>query len=127
MVARSAWWSGGKARGAVLAVNAAGVTAAAGFAAVGLLRPSYVRSGASSSSLAEFWAASSAVRTWAVGAPLLLAIVRGDRPAPALFVVAGLVQLGDGALGVWQRDARMAAFPTAMGLVHLASARVVSR
>ncbi len=97
------------------------------FAATGLARPGYVQSGSSSSSLAGFWAASSAVRTWAITAPLLAGIIRGGRPAPQLLAVAGLVQLGDAALGVWQRNARMAAFPAAMGLVHLGSARLLAR
>lgn len=124
---RSARRSSGKARGAVLAANAVGAAAASGFAATGLARPSYVHPGSSSSSLTEFWAASSAVRTWAVTAPLLAGIIRGGRPAPQLLVVAGLVQLGDAALGVWQRNASMAVLPAAMCLVHLESARLLSR
>jgi len=123
---RSVRLSGGKARGAVLAVNAAGAGAAAVFAAAGLAHPGYIQPGSSSSSLTAFWAASSAVRTWAITAPLLAGIVHGGRPAPQLLAVAGLVQLGDAALGAWQHNARMAVFPAAMGLVHLGSARLLS-
>lgn len=110
----------------MLAANVVAAAAAAVFAAAGLARPSYVQSGSSSSSLTEFWAASSTVRTWAITAPLLVGIIRGGRPAPQLLAVAGLVQLGDAALGVWQRNASLAVFPAAMGLVHLGSARLLS-
>ncbi len=125
--ARSPRWSSERNRKAVVAVNAVGAGAAATFAATGLARPGYVQSGSSSSSLTAFWAASSAARTWAISAPLLAGIIRGGRPVPELLTVAGLVQLGDAALGVWQRNAGMAVFPAAMGLVHLGSARLLSR
>ena len=115
-----------RSRRAVLMVNGLGVAAAAAFATTGLARPDYARPGASASSLTRFWSAASAVRTWSVAAPLLTALVRRRRPAPALLTVAGLVQLGDSALGIWQRNPRMAVFPAAMGLVHLSSARLLS-
>jgi len=119
-------WCSGTARSGLLAVNAVGVTAAAVFAAVGVHRPAFGQPGSVTSSLTGFWAVSSAVRTWAVSAPLLLGIVRGGRPAPQLLVVAGLVQLGDAALGVRQHNPRMTALPAVMGLVHLASSRLLS-
>lgn len=124
--ASSARWSTGRARDAVLAANAVGAAAAALFAGLGLARPSYMQSGSSSSSLTQFWAASSAIRTVGITAPLLAGIIRGGHPAPQLLEVAGLVQLGDAALGVWQRNPRMAVLPTGMGLLHLASARLLS-
>ncbi len=111
---------------AVLVVNGLGIAAAAAFATVGLARPNYGRPAASVSSLTRFWSAASAVRTWSLAAPLLIALVRGRRPAPELLRHAGMVQLGDSALGIWQRDPRMAVFPAAMGLVHLRSARALS-
>lgn len=117
----------GRVRRGVLAVNAAGVATAAVFAAVGVARPDHARTGSTSGPLTVFWATSSAVRTWAIAVPLLAGIVRGGRPAPQLLTVAGLVQLGDAALGVWQRNPRMAVLPAAMGLLHLASARVLVR
>lgn len=120
-------WSSGRDRKAVLAVNAVGAAAAAAFAAIALARPDYVQSDSSSNSLTEFWVASSAVRTWAITAPLLAGIIRGGSPAPELLTAAGLVQLGDSALGAWQGNASMAVFPAAMGLVHLRSARLLSR
>lgn len=110
----------------MLAANAVGASASAVFAAVGLVRPGYVQPGSRTSPLAEFWAASSAVRTWAVTGSLLAGIVRGGRPAPQLLVAAGVVQLMDAGLGVWQRNPPMAVLPAAMGLVHLASARVLT-
>jgi len=63
------------------------------------------------------------VRTWAITAPILAEITRGGRPSPELLTVAGLVQLGDAALGVWQGNASMAVLPAAMGVIHLRSAR----
>lgn len=126
-MARSARFSRGRARGAVLTANAVGAGVAAVFAGAGLARPGYVQSGSSSSALTEFWAASSAVRTWAITAPLLAGIISGGRPASQLLVAAGLVQLGDALLGVRQRNASMAVFPAAMGLVHLGSAHLLSR
>ncbi len=111
----------------VVGVNAVGAMAAAAFAARGVLRPEYVSPERSSNSLADFWAVSSAVRTWAVTVPLLGGVVVTGRVMPQLLMVAGLVQLGDSALGVWQRKADMAVAPAVMGLVHLASARLLAR
>lgn len=119
-------WSGGRGRGGLLAVNAVGLAAAAVFAGVGLARPAYVEPGSSSTSLTGFWVASSAVRTWAVTVPLLGGLLRGGSPAPQLLTVAGLVQLGDAALGVWRHNRRMTVLPAAMGLVHLGTARLLS-
>jgi hypothetical protein len=110
----------------LLAVNAAGVTAAAVFAAAGVVRPSYVEAGASSDSLSDFWSASSAVRTWAITVPLVAGLARTGRPSPRLLTVAGLVQLGDSILGIRQRNPGMALAPAVMGLIHLASARILS-
>ena len=110
----------------MLAVNGLGIAAAAAFAAIGVAHPDHVRPAASVRSPARFWSAASAVRTWSLAAPLLLALVRDRRAAPELLTVAGLVQLGDCALGIRQRDPRMAVLPAAMGLVHLRSARVLS-
>lgn len=71
-------------------------------------------------------AASSAVRTCGFTAPLLVGFARGGRPAPQLLVAAGIVQLMDAGLGLWQRNPPMAVLPAAMGLVHLASARILT-
>ncbi len=120
-------WSSVRVRRVVLAVNGVGAATAAVFAAAGLTRPSYVQPGASSSSLTEFWAASSAVRTWAITVPLLAGLATTGRAAPQLLTVAGLVQLGDAALGIWQRKPDMTLAPAAMGLIHLTSARLLSR
>jgi len=119
-------WRSEPARSGLLAVNAVGSAAAAVFAAVGVRRPGYGQPGSVTTPLTGFWVASSAVRTWAVAAPLLVETLRGGRPAPQLLVVAGLVQLGDAALGVRQHNPRMTALPAVMGLVHLASARLQS-
>jgi len=121
----AARWSSETARSGLLAVNALGLTAAAVFAAVGVRRPGHGQPGSVTSPLTGFWAASSAVRTWAVTAPLLVGTIRGGRPAPQLLVVAGLVQLGDAALGAHQRNPRMTTLPAVMGLIHLASARLL--
>lgn len=114
-------------RHAILAANAVGAAASTVFAVVGLLRPGYVQPPSSVTPLAQFWAASSAVRTWAVAGPLLVGIAREGRPAPQLLVAAGIIQLMDAGLGAWQRNPPMAVLPAAMGLVHLVSARVLSR
>jgi hypothetical protein len=127
VVVRVSSWSSARTGQAVVVVNVAGAVAAAAFATRGLLRPEYVRPGASSSPLAEFWAASSAVRTWAVAVPLLGGLLVTGRVVPQLLTVAGLVQLGDSALGIWQRKTDMAVAPAVMGLIHLASARHLSR
>ena len=109
----------------MLAVNGVGVTAAAVFAAAGVRRPGHVQPGSVTSPLTGFWAGSSAVRTWAVSVPLLAGILHSGRPAPQLLVVAGLIQLGDAALGVRQHNPPMTVLPAVMGLIHLASARVL--
>ncbi len=113
-------------RSALLAVNAVGAATSVVFSVVGLGRPQYVQPMSSASPLTQFWAASSAVRTWAVTAPLLAAIVRGRQPVPQLIVVAGLVQLMDAGLGVWQRNLRMTVLPAVLGVVHLGTARVLT-
>ncbi len=110
----------------MLVLNGLGIAAAAAFATTGLARPDYVRPAVSVSSLARFWSAASAIRTWSLAGPLLTALARDSRSAPELLTVAGLVQLGDSALGLWQRNPRMAVFPAAMGLVHLRSARALA-
>ncbi len=110
----------------LLVANGVGAGAAAGFAALGLGRPSYVEAGSASGSLSGFWAASSALRTWAITVPLLSELVFKQRITPQLLTVAGLVQLGDSALGIRQRKPSMALAPAAMGVIHLASARVLS-
>jgi len=92
VVLRSTRLSSNGERFGLLVANGVGAGAAAGFAGLGLVRPSYVEAGAAS---------------------------------PELLTVAGLVQLGDSALGIRQRNASMTLAPAAMGLVHLASARVL--
>ena len=123
---RSGTRSSRKVHNALLAANAVGASASAMFAVVGLVRPGYVQPDSSIGPLAKFWSASSAVRTWAITGPLLVGIARGGRPAPQLVMSAGIVQLMDAGLGVWQRKPRMAVLPAAMGLVHLATARVLT-
>lgn len=114
------------ARGPLVALNALGAGASLGFAVRGLLRPAYVQPSSGSTPLAAFWAASSAVRTACVTVPLLGSMLLRGRVSPELLAVAGSVQLGDAALGVWQRKPDMAMAPALMGLVHLASARHLS-
>ncbi len=125
MVLRSTRLSSDGERFGLLVANGVGAGAAAGFAGLGLVRPSYVEAGAASGSLSGFWAVSSALRTWAITIPLLSELVFKQRITPELLTVAGLVQLGDSALGIRQRNASMTLAPAAMGLVHLASARVL--
>jgi len=122
----AARWSSGNARRGLLAVNAVGLAAAAVFAALGVRRPGYGQPGSVTTPLTGFWAASSAVCTWAVTAPLLVGVLRGARPAPQLLVVAGLVQLADAALGARQHNPHITALPAAMGPIHPASARLLS-
>ncbi len=100
---------------------------AAGFAVRGLRHPDYVQPSQPVTSLTSFWAASSAVRTWAVTAPLVGSLLVDGRATPTLLTVAGLVQFGDSALGLWQRKPDMTIAPAVMGTVHLASARWLSR
>lgn len=114
------------ARVVLLAANALGVMIASGFSARGLRTPNFGEPDQPSSPLARFWAASSAVRTWSLAIPVLEGLVRG-RPVPGLLATAGLVQLGDSALGVWRRNRQMAIAPAVMGAVHLVSARLLSR
>lgn len=116
----------GLGRGALLVLNAVGASTSLVFSVVGLGRPRYVQPTSVSGPLAQFWAASSAVRTWAVTGPLLAAFARGRQPAPQLLVVAGLVQVFDAGLGVWQRNPRMTVLPAVMGVVHLVSARALT-
>ncbi len=114
------------ARYALTAVNAAGVIAAVAFAATGVARPNYIEDKAVPTPLANFWAASSAVRTWAIATPILLSLTRRRQPSAEMLAVAGAIQLGDSALGVWQRNPRMTIAPALMGLIHLFTARLLS-
>lgn len=112
---------------ALLAVNFVGAAAAAVFAARGMARPGYVQPTAPMNSVARFWAASSAVRTWAIAVPLLGGLVRPGPLPYQLLTVAGLVQLSDATLGIWQRKLDMTLAPAAMGLIHVVSAHRLSR
>ena len=107
----------------LIVLNAAGAAAAAAFAAFGAARPGYIDREKGPNSSAGFWAASSAVRTCAITLPILAALARQRRPSPELLTVAGLVQLGDSALGIRQHNVRMTLAPALMGIVHLATAR----
>lgn len=107
----------------LIAVNVAGTAAATAFAAFGAARPGYIDREEGPHSPAGFWAASSAVRTWAITIPLLAALVRQGRLSPELLAVAGLVQLGDSALGIRQHNPRMTLGPALMGVIHLVTAR----
>ena len=111
----------------LIALNAVGAAAAAAFAALGAARPGYVDQEKFPDALAGFWAASSAVRTWAITIPLLAALARPGRASPELLMAAGLVQLGDSALGIRRHDPRMAIAPALMGIIHLATARQLAR
>ncbi len=115
-----------RVRTVLLVVNGLGVVAAAVFAAAGVRRPGYVVTGEQATPLAHFWATSSAVRTWALAGTLIPALARSDsRDRSVLLVTAGLVQLGDAALGVGQHDPAMTTGPVIMGVVHLLSARAL--
>ncbi len=114
-------------RRAVTFVNAAGVVAAATFATTGLARPNYIDDQIATTPLTQFWAASSAVRSWAVATIFFGSIVRGPSPSAETLALAGLVQLGDSALGVWQHNRRMTIAPALMGAAHLASALLLIR
>lgn len=109
----------------LLLLNAAGALVAAGYAAAGLWRSPGPRGRAALGASPQgerFWAAQSAVRTWAVAVPLLVGCAR-SRPDPAVLVVAALVQLGDAAVGAWSRKPGMAVTPTLMGVAHVLTAR----
>lgn len=111
---------------ALLVANGCGILAAAVFAAVGVRRPAYVAAGEGATPLAQFWAGSSAVRTWALAGPLVVALARPGSPGrSALLTSAGLVQLGDAALGVQRRYLAMATLPAVVGALHLLSARLL--
>jgi hypothetical protein len=118
---------GASTRTSLLVLNAVGATVSAAFAARGVIRPEYVQPAQVGSPLTSFWAASSAVRSWAIAVPLIGSLAVAGRAAPPLLAVAGLAQLGDSALGIWQRKPDMTVAPAAIGLVHLASARLLSR
>lgn len=113
----------------LLVLNGAGAVVATGFAGAGLARPSIALPGSAErpNRLTEFWAASSAVRTWAITGPLLVALVTRREASPQILTAAAIVQLGDAALGLRQRNTFMTVAPAVMGVVHLATARVLSR
>ena len=110
----------------LLAVNAVGAAAAAVFATVGVVRPAFARPDVPVSPLARFWAASSAIRTWALIGPLLAGMARRTPPSAELLRAAGLVQLLDAGLGVQQRNPPMTVLPAVMGTVHLISANILT-
>jgi len=123
---RTAMADPSRARMALLIANGLGVVAAAVFAALGVRRPGYVVPAERVTPLAEFWTASSAVRTWALTGPLLAALTRPNSGSRSgLLLAAGLVQCGDAALGVRHRNPGMTVAPAIMGAVHLVSARVL--
>ena len=113
-------------RGGLLLLNGIGIVVAAGFSAQGLTKPNFAEPDQAATPLARFWAASSAVRTWSLAAPMLIGLL-GGRPTSQILTTAGLVQLGDSALGVWQRNPQMVIAPGVMGVIHLASAHLLRR
>ena len=108
-------------------LNGAGALIATGFAAAGLARPTIAQpqSGAETNTLTRFWAASSAIRTFAVTGPLLTSLLTQRGPTPQLVSAAGIVQLGDALLGLRQRNLFMTLAPAAMGAIHLVTARAL--
>lgn len=110
----------------LLAVNGIGIGIASAFSAQGLAKPNFAEPEQISTPLTRFWSASSAVRTWSLAVPMLMGLAR-QRPVTGLLVTAGLVQLGDSALGIWRRNPQMAIAPAIMGTIHLASARLLNR
>jgi len=113
----------------LLVLNGVGALIAAGFAGAGLARPSIAEptSDVGSNTVTGFWAASSAIRTWAVTGPLLASLLTRRGPSPQIVTAAGIVQLGDAALGLRQRNTFMTIAPAMMGVIHLITARVLSR
>ena len=107
-------------------VNALGAGVSAGFAVTGLTRPGFVHGTTTDQPEARFWAASSAVRGWVIAGAVLYAVLGGEgarRHAPTALNIAGLVQLGDSVLGVWQRKPDMTFAPALLAAIHLLSAR----
>lgn len=114
----------------LLVLNGVGALVATGFAAAGLVRPAVAerRSDTKTDSVTEFWAASSAIRTLAITGPLLATLLTRRGPSGGQIVAAaGIVQLGDAALGLRQRNPFMAIAPAVMGTIHLITARSLSR
>jgi hypothetical protein len=109
----------GRSRAALLVLNGAGALIATGFAAAGLARPSIAEPQSGG-------AASSAVRTFAITGPLLTSLLTHRGPSPQILTAAGIVQLGDAALGLRQRNTFMTLAPAVMGAIHLITARALS-
>lgn len=118
-----------RTRTILLVVNGVGALIATGFAGAGLARPSIAEpdSDAKSNTLSAFWAASSAIRTWAITGPLLVSLLTRRGPSPQIVTAAGVVQLGDAALGLRQRNTFMTIAPAVMGVIHLITARTLTR
>ena len=116
-------------RTTLLVLNGAGAAIAAGFAGAGLARPSIADPASieAPNRLTGFWATSSAIRTWAVTGPILVALLTRREPSPSILAAAGIAQLGDAALGLRQRNTFMAVAPAVMGVIHLTTARLLSR
>jgi hypothetical protein len=115
-------------RTTLLVVNGVGALLAAAFAGAGVARPSIAepKSTAKPNTLAGFWSASSAIRTWAITGPFLITLLTG-RPSTQLVTAAGIVQLGDAVLGFRQRNTAMTIAPAVMGVVHLITTRILRR
>lgn len=107
-------------------LNVAALLSATVFSAAALGRPALVQSGGRNRPLPRVLAAAAAGRTWAVTAPLIVGILRRRPPSRQLLIAAGLFQLGDATINVWQRSPRAAA-PGVMSALHLVSAWAVGR
>jgi hypothetical protein len=116
-------------RTALLVLNGAGALIATGFAGAGFARPSIAgsRSDGETAEITRFWAASSAIRTWAITGPLLASLLTHRGPSPQIVTAAGMVQLGDAGLGLRQRNLAMTLAPAVMGVIHLVTARALPR
>ncbi len=111
---------------ALTVLNVAALLSATLFSAAALRRPGLVRSGRRDRPLPTVLAAASAGRTWSITVPLLVAILRRRPPSRQLLISAGLIQLGDTAVNVWQRSPQAAA-PAVMSALHLVSAWTIGR
>lgn len=110
----------GRGRASVLALNGAAIllSTAAAVGSTGV-RPTAAEAGFGRST--RFWTVASGIRTASIAVPVAASLAAG-RPSRGLLVAAGLVQLGDGALGVRSRTWPLVAGSAVQAALHLGTA-----
>lgn len=121
--------TGGAAKRAIFAANAAAALGSGGFAVAALVDPGLILpEGQEATPAAGFYAKLFAARSLPIStAVLTLTLLRSTNWLGAFLALAGLVQAADALIGAGYRNRAQTIAPAAAATIHLASARWLLR